>query len=313
MPAVPAEPISGAFAASVDAAWGNPDDWVADGLHWTHLHAIHHRINRRVTGDPELSPLAWFFREVAAEQALPFQRVLILGCGMGGVERQVVGAGWAREVVAVDLSHRSLEQAEATAAAEGLAGIRFCQADMNALPLGTADFLPGAFDAVLGISGVHHCENLEGLYAATVQLLRPDGWLFLDEYIGPTRFQYSQAQVRAINRLLLLLPERLARNAHGALKRNLQPPTPEEVIAVDPSEAVRSADVLPVLDGYFRVVQQRGYGGAILHPLLAQIAQNFDAAAAPYLEALMAAEDELQRSGVIGDEFVALIARPLSA
>src|SRR5262249_28405763 len=151
----------------------------ADGLHWVALPAIRRAINRRVTGDPELAPLAWFCRGRA-----PFGRALVLGCGGGQLERDLVAAGQVREVVATDLLPRALAHAEASARAAGLGGIRYVQADMNRLALDEAPF-----DVVLGVYAVHHCAELEALFEAVDRLLVPGGWLYLDEYVGPNRFQ----------------------------------------------------------------------------------------------------------------------------
>ncbi len=59
----------------------------------------------------------------------------------------------------------------------------------------------------------------------------------------------------------------------------------------------------------------RPYGGAILHMLLAGVAQNFSGEqGAPYLRSVMAAEDELYQAGQLHHDFACVIARaPASA
>jgi len=52
-------------------------------------------------------------------------------------------------------------------------------------------------------------------------------------------------------------------------------PTLEEMNAMDPSEAVCSADMLKLLPEYFDVLEIYGYGGSLLHMLLEGIAGNF--------------------------------------
>lgn len=293
----------------LDATWGDPATWTEHGLHWTHLPAVKARIASMVSGDPAVHPLEWFFRQVATERPLPLARVLVLACGAGHVERQVVSHGWAASAVAIDLSSQVLARASAQARAERLA-IEYHHADMNRLPMGQAPFLPGTFDAVLGVAGVHHGSDLERLYADVAGLLVPGGWFFLDEYVGPDRFQWPEAQQRHLNALLDLLPPRLRMTTDGRLKGNARRPSVEEVIAVDASEAVRSSELLPLLTGHFDIQAVRPYGGSMLHLVLASIAQNFvPAAEAPYLSALMEAEDELIRAGQVGHDFACVIAR----
>ena len=296
------------LSTRLDAAWGDLGAWVANGQHWTHLDEIHRLINRRVSGDPAIRPLEWFGRHLANAGCLPLGRILVLGCGAGHLERELHGLAWAREIVAFDLSPKVLDIARKNTA--GLDGISHVLASMDELPVGQAPFLPGSFDVVLGVSSVHHCSQLDKLYAAVAQLLTPDGWFYLDEYVGPDRFQYSPRHLAQLTALADLLPERMLANQNGVIKKSFRAPTVAEVVAVDPSEAVCSSSILPLLPDYFKVVAQRPYGGSLLHVLLADIAQNFQAPEArPWLQALMDAEDDLDRLSRLEHHFSCVIAR----
>lgn len=312
MPPIQSEAdIDHALARQLDAVWGNPDEWVKHGLQWTHLPAIKARLCEQVTGEASIEPLEWLFGVVSAYRPLPLRRVLFLGCGQGRDERVVARSGWAEEIVAIDLSAHALDRARAKAAN---ASIRYVQADMNCMPVGKPGFEPGSFDAVLGISSVHHCANLEHLYASVATLLAPGGWFFLDEYVGPDRFQCANSQVRLMNQLLDMLPDHLRRTSDGQLKGNLWRPSVAEVVAVDPSEAIRSSEILPLLDRHFEALEYRPYGGALLRVMLAAIAQNFmNAEGEPYLHALLRAEDELFRSGRVHWDLACVIARARTA
>ncbi len=88
----------------------------------------------------------------------------------------------------------------------------------------------------------------------------------------------------------------------------------DEVIAVDPSEAACSSQILPLLVEQFEVVVQRPYGGSLLHLLLADVAQNFQTPeAGPWLQALIGAEKDLDRLGRLEQHFSCVIARPRPA
>lgn len=302
--------IDSGLANQLDLTWGDPDTWTAQGLHWTHLPEVRAAINAKVSGDAGMSPLTWFFQSVAAERPLPLDRVLVLGCGSGTLEREIAQAGWVREIVAIDLSAKALEGARAQAQAEGLSSIRYYQADMNRLPVGQPPFTPGCFDAVLGVSSVHHCANLSLLYRNIGALLMPGGWLFLDEYVGPNQFQWPDSQMHHLNQIARLLPDALMTLRDGGCKRDFRSPSVAEVVAVDPSEAICSSQLLPLLPEYFNAVHVRPYGGAILHMLLAGVAQNFSCEkGAPYLHSVMAAEEELYQAGQLNHDFACAIAR----
>jgi hypothetical protein len=85
------------------------------------------------------------------------------------------------------------------------------------------------------------------------------------------------------------------------------------MLANDPSEAVRSADIVSVLERSFDVVERRDYGGTLLHPLLADIAHNFQ----PFertedelvLRALFAEEQRLIREGILQSNFTFMVLR----
>jgi SAM-dependent methyltransferase len=300
--------LESTLSDQLDAAWGDPKTWVVNGQQWTFLEEIRGLINRRVSGDAAISPLTWFGSHLASAGCLPLGRVLVLGCGAGHLERELHNLGWAREIVAFDFSPKVLEVARQSAA--GMDAIHYVLASMDELPIGQAPFLPGSFDAVLGVSSVHHCSDMPNLYAAVAQLLSPQGWFYLNEYVGPDRFQYSQRHLNQLTALADLLPDRLLTTQSGLVKKGFRAPTVAEVVAVDPSEAVCASTILPLLPEYFDVVAQRPYGGSLLHVLLADIAQNFQAAdAKPWLQALMDAEDDLDRLGQLEHHFSCAIAR----
>lgn len=84
------------------------------------------------------------------------------------------------------------------------------------------------------------------------------------------------------------------------------------MVAIDPSEAVRSSEILPLLPAHLEVVAQRPYGGSLQQVLLAEVAQNFEPPDAnPWLQALMDVEEELDRLGRLEHRFCCVIARPL--
>lgn len=299
--------IDRVLVQKLDAVWGDPDAWVAEGLQWRHLPEVIRTVNERVSGDADLPPLHWFLRHVARSRPLPLERVLVLGCGLAQVERTLVAGGRARSAVAMDLSAQVVERARAETS--GLA-IEYLQADMNDLPLGREPLVPGSFDAVVGVSTVHHCDRLDALYRALHVLLAPGGWLFFDEYVGPERFQYARSHMDFIEAVAETLPDRLLTTRSGQVRRGFRAPTVQEVIAVDPTEAVNSTRIVPALREWFELEAVRPYGGGLLELLLAGVAQNFQSPeAAPHLQAVIRAEDDALRLGRMAHHFACVIAR----
>jgi len=109
-------------------------------------------------------------------------------------------------------------------------------------------------------------------------MLRPSSLLYVDEYVGPARFQWTDKQLEVIGRLLDRLSPSLVADlvepAAGS-RRRAQRPTVEGMIASDPSESVRSDEIAGILRAHFDLVERRPYGGAVFHQLFNRIMGNF--------------------------------------
>lgn len=103
-----------------------------------------------------------------------------------------------------------------------------------------------------------------------------------------------------------------ASSGAGQEKTSVSLPTERSVIAVDPSEAVRSAEIVPILRRHFEILEYKPLGGTILQFLLADIAGSFqqDAGGQQLLEMLFAIEDTLMSTGHLESDFAYIVAAP---
>ena len=145
----------------------------------------------------------------------------------------------------------------------------------------------------------------------------PSGYFVLDEFIGPSKFQWTDEQLDAINTALQRMPMEFRRGLvapfipKGAVRR----PSIAEMNAGDPSEAARSGEILDVLARFFEIVEFRGYGGSLLHLLLDEIAGRFapdNPQAMGYLRHLFEMEDRLIAAGILRHDFAMIVAQPRS-
>lgn len=268
---------------------------------WQDHPVIRAHINFRVSGDPVVNWLEDFGRRFGGG----FDLALNLGCGFGDLEAHAFGLGLVREFHSLDLSATAL-----AAAGKKLQGlpVRFEQCDLNQVVLPA-----GAYDVVFAASSLHHLLRLEHVLDQVRSGLRPGGLLVFDEYVGPSRFQWEETQLRAVNELLSALPGRYRRDLRGGgKKRRIYRPAQDETNRDSPFEAIRSAEILPLVRERFTVVAERGYGGAILHPLLDGIAGNFQLERAEdvdLLTRLAGLEERLEEAGVIRSDFTVMVAR----
>ena len=303
---VRAAPHAGRTAAEVwDEQAGT---WSIGGVrHWTELRQVHDEINQRVSGDPAVDPYMHLLRTRLAGR-LPVARALTIGCGSGELERGLCQHGFSARHDAFDIAPKAVEKAIAAASEAGLDHLRYAVADGNALELE-----PGSFDVVFGVHAIHHVEKLEHAFGEISRALTPDGLFFMNEFVGPTRFQWTDRQLEAVNGLLRALPEEFRRSAaDGRLKTEVPRPTVAEMIAADPSEAVRSGEILSVAASYFEILEVRPYGGTVLQLLLDDIAGNFarpGTGGKELLDAICAFEWALVEAGHLESDFAVVVAR----
>ncbi len=243
---------------------------------------------------------------------LPAPHLLSIGCGTGELERTLAALGAFTECDACDISPGAIAIAERAAREAGITSVRYTVSDAN-----TCDFPPETYDAVWFHNSLHHVEALEHVCEAVACTLKLDGYVFIHEYVGPSRFAFPPAQKRAVRQAFALIPPRYRRSfdpdSAGTLRRRIAFPNPMEVRATDPSESVRSAEILDVLPRYFDIVARNDGGGTLLQTLLSNIAGNFrtdDPGSIAVLNMLFAIEDILLEIGDLRSDFALVVARP---
>ena len=119
--------------------------------------------------------------------------------------------------------------------------------------------------------------------------------------------------LEAANALLTLLPESLRRDWEtGGIKRRVEPAGWLRVYLKDPSEAVESDRIVPLLRQRFDVIEEKPYGEAIVDPVLLSIAPNFpddDPVARKALDLMFAAEGLLMDAGEVESARAVVICR----
>ena len=272
---------------------------------WLSHPLIQQRMRVLITG-ADIDIWSWFFDRLAQDGVqLPVEKIVSIGCGAGELERGLSYA--AHEIVGTDLSDEALAIARQAAKDAGAGHISYRQADLNKI-----DFSQWPCSILIANMAVHHIENLEGFFSGARSALSNGGYLLMNEFIGPARFQWTESQVAIINRLLDAIPEPLRRTRDDAVRAGFVRPSIEEMLAADPSESVRSNEIMSVLRQHFDIVEYRPWRGALLHMLFSDIIANFmsHAVVEGYVTLIAAFEDILTESGILSDDFAAVIARP---
>jgi SAM-dependent methyltransferase len=259
-PVAPPRPVPAAAAPRPDqlAFWQSP--------------VVRAAINRRITGDPALAPELYFAQRHGP--AVPAPHALTLRAGDARLEAALLeNDDCATQHVTGLHSDPASAQSAAAGVPESLRErIRF----QHGQPLEWQP--PEPLGAVIARSVLHRQSDLPAMLDRLAAILAPGGLLFVDEFVGPTRFQWTDAQLDAINRLLASLPDELlvdlaARD--GRHKRSVQRPAAAAAAAANPHDAVCSDRIVASLDQRFQRVEVSLYGGALYHQLFTRIMGNF--------------------------------------
>ncbi len=275
---------------------------------WWAIPQMSGRWNTFASGDPAVSfPQHVASTWLAGKSGL---RALSLGCGAGEREATWARLGVFEQITGIDISPGQVDRATRRAKELGLESVlTFRVADAHQL-VDEAE----QYDVVLGLHSLHHFSNLDKTMNMITRLLRPDGLLVFDEFVGPTKFQWTRPQWQAANELLGELPPSRRIQADGRLKRKVVRPSLLSMRLDDPSEAVEASNLLPALRRWFDVLEERPYGGTVLHIAFSDISQNFlddSPETAELIEKCFAAEDEALPE--LGHDFIFAVARPKKA
>ena len=244
--------------------------------YWNDLTLVQAHLNRRATGDPEVS----WSEHLARSTGRTFAKALVLNCGNGWVERGLVTAGLVKEAVGVDYAEDLLVTARAEADKAGLP-LRYHQLDTN-----SARWPEGGFDLVINHAAGHHVAYLDRVFRSIAEMLPDDGLFVSYDYLGAHRNQYPTAQWEAAWRANQTLP---AEFRHDMVYPHL--PT---MLVSDPTEAIHAELIMPVLRRYFEVEHFRALGGGVAYPVLTfnrAVFSRPQEEVAPVVEQVLAADE----------------------
>ena len=251
---------------------------------WMALAPVRQHMNELIGGAAEPRwPIDWLESWLRGRT---FARALSIGCGTGALERDLVARGLCERVDAFDASIASLAIAKQAATSDR---IRYFAADFNrcALPR-------DKYDAVFFHQSAHHVRRLEWLFNQIVGALKPGGIVYLDEYVGPSRFDWNAERIAPQQAFYRALPREL--RTADALALPIQQD--------DPTEAIRSSSIEPALRIGFDIAARRPYGGTLLSIVLPQMKSTPDA-----LPWCIACERALLAAGV-PSFYAVIVARP---
>lgn len=247
----------------------------------------------------------------------PCEYAAELACGRGDLGINLLKAGIVKRLDGFDVSPVALEKAKEKMKTEGVANANFFVADVNEIRL-----RENTYDLIYFSQALHHIERLEHVYEEVNNALVKEGIFFVSDYVGPSYMQWTDQQLDLMNRILSLLPEKYREFINsgdgvwnGKLKAQIGRTSIDTYLRKDPSEGVRSSEIVPLARRYFDVVGYYPMGGTITYELLRGIVHHFDESDerdVAMLELICLFEHTLIQNGCIGSDFACFFARKKS-
>jgi SAM-dependent methyltransferase len=226
--------------------------------HWESPAPIQRRLNWIVSGDERINSVQWFVNKFG-----PFKKVADLGCGDGVLIMALSAIARGTAIDAYDFSQASIDRSRERAGAVPNLSLR--KFDLNREKLPTA-----AYDAIFATGTMHHIEKLDFCFTSMFDAMKPDGMLWLNDYFGPSRFQWSDTQMRLANELLSLVPEKW-RLSNAVIRFDAK-----VIEDIDPSEAVAPHVIDDALFAHFEIIRKVPRGGTLLAPIFGSGCLNPD-------------------------------------
>lgn len=244
--------------------WNNAD---GESDYWC-IPDVHSRWNMKCSGDPDMGYEEYAMRKYFSGKSN--LSLLSVGCGAGSREQKFARHTAFSRIVGIDLAENQIKEAQENA--RTLPNVSYLTGDFR------TTVFDEDFDVILFNSSLHHFDNISSLVEKQINpLLKPGGLLIIFEYAGPDRLQWTSAQLKAANRILMQLPtEFRTRWSSTKTKKHIYRPGLLRMKLNDPSEAVDSSSILPTLHRHFQVLEEHSIGTDIIHIVLKDIAHNFN-------------------------------------
>lgn len=243
-----------------NAAWQSPSWWI--------IPKVQARWNSLITGNSEVDYETYLTQKLAHKKEI---RLLSVGSGTCSHELKLAKLNPHWLITCLDFSEKLLDYARVQAQTRNLNNMRFLADDVY-----KANFPAASYDVLLFHASLHHFKRMEAFLERVIKWLNPGGLVVINEYVGPDRLQYPRHQIQAINEALqIIAPEYRTVYKTQLKKKRYYGSGLLRMVLADPSECIESASILPALHTQMHIVEEKGYGGNILMPVLKDIAQHF--------------------------------------
>ena len=219
-------------------------------VNWTKSRAVLDHVTRLIAGEPCSSVQEANIRLLRCICShLPHELGLSVACGKGHKEMALLEAGIVTHFDCYELSEKAVAEGREEAKQRELGErITFHLGDAF-----KAHLKPESYDCIYWDNAMHHMLDAKVAMRWSKDLLAKEGCFFMYDFVGPTRFQWTDEQVRILKEILGSLDDAyfLIPDSEYMWKKEPNCMSIEEMMRADPSEAADSDAILPAFREYF--------------------------------------------------------------
>ena len=268
----------------------------AKRIRWWQSQSILNHINQRFTGKSGLRSIP--AGDIAAlQQRFPgrtFAHGISVGCGDGSKEMTLVQSGLVNQFDCFEISSVRVKTGQAKAEKLGIADrVTFRMEDAFAWTEAHQDH---QYDLVYWNNSLHHMLDVEDAVRWSQDLLVDGGVFYMNDFVGPTKMQWSETMLDIASRVRQALPDKYLvdyRDPSKLLSKEVVRPDPDKLTAMDPTECADSERIIDSIRQYFVDPEIILTGGAIYHTALNDVLNNLDESDDQHILELLLIIDDL--------------------
>lgn len=271
-------------------------------LRWWESKAIINHINKNVCGSDASGFSQGVYELIKRDcaHAIPFKRAISVACGVGVKEMTMLAQGIVQQFELFEYSSQRIQKGLQRAKALGLES-RLTYSSDDALEVIRDE---GVYDLVYWNNALHHMMDVDEAVAWSLRVLKPGGVFVMDDFVGPTRMQWSDEELGICKDIMASLSDHYLRDPFNPAlirPRMVERQAPELMVRADPSECADSSRILQAVARHFPQARVIPTGGLVYAVVLNDILHNFnedDPADMAELQRLLALDDECSARGI---------------
>lgn len=243
---------------------------------WWHHPRILAHINRTICGKPLAGFTDGMIERIKNHPAFNGGgKAISIGCGNGAKEMSLIEHRAAQSFDLYDISEERTRQGKKLAMEKRIADrVRFLKySPMN------NDVSEGCYDLVYWDNSLHHMQDVHVAVLWSKKVLKMGGIFAMNDFVAPTRCQWTKFNLDIVAALRAILPPRLMENRKNpgtAYPVTVDRPSLDWLMKNDPSEAADSGSILDAVRKYFPDASITLTGGCVYHLCLNDILANFE-------------------------------------